>query len=167
MPRKDDIQMSEAEIRSYLREDHTMTLATNGAHGHPHAVAMFYGLDDDLTIRFATYRQSQKVRNIERDPRVCLLVETGSAYDELRGVMIEGIATISTDLDETVKTMIEANATTGSPLPRLEEIPHEAKVGMAGKRVLVSVRPTRFASWDHAKLPSGKTPAGLRESLGE
>ena len=123
MPRKDDIRMTQEEIRAYLLEGHTMTLVTNGPHGHPHAVAMFYALDDDLTVKFATYASSQKVKNAERDPRVTLLVETGQAYSELRGVMIEGEAEITTDLDETVATMVEANARTGSPLPDVSQIP--------------------------------------------
>ena len=166
MPRKDDIRMSPDEIRDYLREGHTMTLVTNGPHGYPHAVAMFFGIDDDLTIRFATYGSSQKVKNIERDPKVTLLVETGTAYSELRGVMLEGDAEITTDLEQTVETMVEANAVTGSPLPDLELIPHDVKVKMAGKRVLVSVKPTRFVSWDHGKLPSNRTPDGLRKAIG-
>ena len=161
MPRKDDITMTEEEIRSYLREGHTMTLVTNGARGYPHAVAMFYALDDDLTVKFATYASSQKVKNVEKDPRVTLLVETGSAYNELRGVMIEGDAELTTDLDETVTTMVEANARTGSPLPDVAQIPVDVKQKMAGKRVLMRVTPRRFVSWDHGKLPSSKTPSAL------
>ncbi len=165
MPRKDDIRMNEDEIRAYLREGHTMTLVTNGPKGFPHAVAMFYALDDDLTIKFATYASSQKIKNVERDDRVTLLVETGTAYSELRGVMIEGRAELITDLDETVATMVEANAVTGSPLPDVELLPQDVKVKMAGKRVLLKVRPENFVSWDHGKLPSSKTPDGLRKSL--
>jgi PPOX class probable F420-dependent enzyme len=166
MPRKDDIRMTEDEIRSYLREGHTMTLVTNGPKGFPHAVAMFYALDDDLTVKFATYASSQKVKNVERDERVALLVETGTAYSELRGVMIEGRAELATDLDETVATMVEANAVTGSPLPDVELIPEDVKMKMAGKRVLLKVRPERFVSWDHGKLPSSKTPEALKKSVG-
>ncbi len=166
MPRKDDIRMTQEEIRAYLREGHTMTLVTNGPKGFPHAVAMFYALDDDLTVKFATYASSQKVRNAERDPKVTLLVETGTAYSELQGVMIEGEATITTDLDETVATMVEANAVTGSPLPDVDAIPEDVKIKMAGKRVLMKVKPLRFVSWDHGKLPSSKTPDGLRKALG-
>ena len=164
MPRKDDIRMTPDEIRAYLREGHTMTLVTNGARGYPHAVAMFFAIDDDMTLRFATYASSQKVKNIERDAKVTLLVETGSAYSELRGVMLEGNAEITSDLEQIVATMVEANAATGSPLPDLEQIPHDVKLKMAGKRVLVSVKPTRFVSWDHGKLPSGKTPKALGRS---
>jgi PPOX class probable F420-dependent enzyme len=158
--------MNDEEIRAYLREGHTMTLVTNGPNGYPHAVAMFYALDDDLTIKFATYASSQKIKNAERDPRVTLLVETGHAYSELRGVMIEGDAEITTDLDETVATMVEANAGTGSPLPDVSQIPEDVKVKMAGKRVLMKVKPKRFVSWDHGKLPSSKTPDGLRKAAG-
>ena len=166
MPRKDDIRMSEDEIRSYLREGHTVTLVTNGPNGYPHAVAMFYSIDDDLTIKFATYGSSQKVKNIERDPRVTLLVETGRAYSELRGVMIEGDAIITNDLDETVETMVQANASTGSPLPDVSQIPEDVKQKMAGKRVLVKIKPRRFVSWDHGKLPSSKTPDGMKKAVG-
>jgi PPOX class probable F420-dependent enzyme len=166
MPRKDDIRMNPDEIRAYLGEGHTMTFVTNGPHGYPHAVAMFFVIDDDLTIRFATYASSQKVKNIERDPKVTLLVETGTAYSELCGVMLEGKAEITTDLEQTVATMVEANAITGSPLPDLEQIPHDVKLKMAGKRVLVSIKPTRFVSWDHGKLPGSKTPEGLRKAIG-
>lgn len=165
MPRKDDIRMNKDEIRQYLREGHTMTLVTNGPKGYPHAVAMFYALDEDLTVKFATYASSQKVKNAERDSKVTLLVETGTAYSELRGVMIEGRAEITTDLDETVATMVEANAGTGSPLPDVTQIPEDVKIKMAGKRVLMKIRPERFVSWDHAKLPSGKTPAALEKVI--
>lgn len=165
MPTKDNIRMSEAEIREYLQEGHTMTLITNGPKGYPHAVAMFYALEDDLTVKFASYASSQKVKNAERDPRVTLLVESGSKYSELQGVMIEGEASIVTDLDETVATMVEANADTGSPLPDVSQIPEDVKIKMAGKRVLIKVKPRRFVSWDHGKLPSSKTPDGLRKSL--
>lgn len=165
MPRKDDIQMSPDEIRAYLREGHTMTFTTNGPRGYPHAVAMFFVVDDDLTIRFSTYASSQKIKNVERDPKVTLLVETGTAYSELKGVMIEGQANLTRDLDQTVATMIEANALTGSPLPDLAKIPEDVKQRMAAKRVLVTVTPERFISWDHGKLPNGKTPEGLKRSI--
>jgi len=165
MPRKDDIAMTRDEIRSYLLEGHTMTLVSNGPRGYPHAVAMFYALDDDLGVRIATYASSQKVRNIERDPRVTLLVESGHAYSELQGVMIEGRAEIVKDLELTVATMIEANARTGSPLPDIELIPDDVKRKMAGKRVLLRIQPERFVSWDHGKLPSSKTPDAMKKAL--
>ena len=43
-------------------------------------------------IAFWTYGRSQKIRNLERDPRISLLVEDGEDYFELRGVSISGTA---------------------------------------------------------------------------
>src|SRR3979411_1329137 len=54
-----------------------------------------------------TYAASQKVRNLERDPRVTLQVEAGEAYAELRGVMLECEAVVYRDL-ETVAPLGEA-----------------------------------------------------------
>jgi nitroimidazol reductase NimA-like FMN-containing flavoprotein (pyridoxamine 5'-phosphate oxidase superfamily) len=167
MPRKDDIRMTDDEIRAYLQEGHTVTLVTNGPRGYPHAVAMFYALDlndDGVVLKFATYASSQKVKNAQKDPRCTLLIETGHAYSELRGLMMEGDAEIVTDLDETVQTMVEANARTGSPLPDVALIPEDVKRKMAGKRVLMKIRPSRFVSWDHGKLPSSKTPDAMKTS---
>ena len=48
----------------------------------------------DGEIWIYTYAKSQKVRNLERDPRATLLVETGHEYGELRGVEIEAEAEI-------------------------------------------------------------------------
>lgn len=44
-----------------------------------------------------TYGTSQKVCNLERDPRVTLQIEAGHEYDELRGVMIEAEVVIHRD----------------------------------------------------------------------
>lgn len=160
MPR-DDIRMNDAQIRRVLEEGRLIVLVTNGPRGHPHAMPMFYGLDDDLTVRFSTYENSQKVRNLERDPRVTLLVEGGEAYDELHAVMIEGHAEIvKDDLDATVSTMIEAMRRAGNEMPDAQSLPEAAKRAMAGKRVHVLIRPERFVSFDHQKLPQAKMPKG-------
>jgi len=162
---RDDICMREEEVREFLRQNSNAILVSNGRRGFPHAVAMCYELDEDGSLRFHTYGRSQKVRNIERDPRVTLLVESGSAYDELRGVMLEGTAEISKDLDATVATMLATLAElaegSGETPPDVAGMPEAVKQQMAGKRVLVRVRPRRVVSWDHGKLPKGKAFAGL------
>ena len=162
MSMREKIRLTDPEIRELLRTARAMTLVTQGPRGYPHAIAMWFGLDEDLTVRMSTYATSQKVRNIERNPIVTLLVETGVAYDELRGVMIEAQAEIVAGaLEETIQTMVEANARVGIQLPAAAELPMELKKQMAGKRVLLRLTPQRFVSWDHGKLPSAQTPAAL------
>jgi PPOX class probable F420-dependent enzyme len=161
MSRRDEIKMSDEEIADYLKTSRTMILVTNGHRGHPHAVAMFYTVDDDLTVNMATYGRSQKIKNIERDPKVTLLIESGEEYQELRGLMIEGTAEVVEDLDATVRVMVEATSTPEQSLPDAADLDQDIKTAMAGKRLLVKVKPTRFVSWDHSKLSSGETPSAL------
>lgn len=159
MSMREQIRLSDKEIRAFLLTARAMTLVTNGHRGYPHAIAMWFGLDDDLTVRMSTYGSSQKVKNIERDPKVTLLVESGIDYAELRGVMIEGRAEIIRgDLEATVETMVEANARVGIELPPAATLPPAEKQKMAGKRVLLRITPERFVSWDHGKLPRAQTP---------
>ena len=53
---------------------------------------MWFGIEPDGAIVMTTFTKSQKIRNLERDPRVSLLVEAGEEYAELQGVVIYGEA---------------------------------------------------------------------------
>jgi nitroimidazol reductase NimA-like FMN-containing flavoprotein (pyridoxamine 5'-phosphate oxidase superfamily) len=82
--RRDNIRMSDEEIRAYLKDHSRIILVTNGPDGLPHPVPMNYGLDDQDRILITSFRKSQKVRNLERDPRASLLVESGETYADLK-----------------------------------------------------------------------------------
>ncbi len=161
MSHRTEIRMTDEEIRDYLTNSRTIILITNGRRGYPHAVAMFYTTDDDLTVNMATYGRSQKIKNIERDSKVTLLIESGEKYEELRGLMIEGRAEVVEDLDKTVAVMVEGTSSPDQPMPDASQLDEDIKIAMAGKRLLIRVKPERFVSWDHSKLSSGETPAAL------
>ena len=155
MPSKRDrVQMTEDERRDFLAAAHTLQVASVGPDGRPHLVPMWFAVDDEGCVVFTTYRASQKVRNIERDPRVTLLVEDGTVYDELRGVMIEGEAELVEDVDYTRDVMRlvgtkyygerRRDAAGSRALPdRGRAIP---------KRIAIRIRPGHTTSWDHSKL---------------
>ena len=63
-----------------------MILCSIGATGVPHPMPMWFGIEPDGAIVMTTFTKSQKIRNLERDPRVSLLVEAGEEYAELQGV---------------------------------------------------------------------------------
>ena len=88
--RRDLIRMSEEEVRSFLRSQKTMTINSIGPGGFPHPMPMWFAVDDEGTVRMTTFRKSQKVLNLQRDPRVTAMVELGHAYNELRGVVGAG-----------------------------------------------------------------------------
>lgn len=149
MNRRALIALSPEERKEYVRSARTIILATNGRDGYPHAVAMWFVSDDAERVWMTTYRKSQKVVNIRRDPKVALHVESGTTYDTLKGVLIRGDAELVDDEEVCLQTLVKIQE------KMLGSLPPEARDVMrqqARKRIGIRVVPRRFASWDHAKL---------------
>ncbi|HEX8732727.1 MAG TPA: TIGR03618 family F420-dependent PPOX class oxidoreductase [Ktedonobacterales bacterium] len=148
---RDQIRMTDHEIAAFLAQGRTLAVATNTLDGPPHLVAMWYTLIDGRIV-FWTYRKSQKAVNLRRDPRLTCMLESGATYGELRGVQIQGRATLVEDA-EAVRAIGEAiyrrNASADGELT-----PAHLQIiaAQAPKRIVVIVEPTRVTSWDHAKL---------------
>lgn len=140
--------MTEEEVAVFLHERHTMTVATLGADGRPHLVAMWYGFLEGAPA-FWTYGRSQKAVNLRRDPRVTCLVEAGETYDALRGVELVGRATVLEDRDEIMAVGASVFERYTGPV---DEAAREALVASGAKRVAVRVEVERVVSWDHRKL---------------
>ena len=153
MSRRDQIRMSEDEIRSFLAERKTLILTSNGPDGFPHPMPMWYVLEPDGAIRMTTYSRSQKVLNLRRDAKVAVLAESGTEYQELRGVVFYGTAEIIEDVEQVMDTLLAA---AGNPLPDANDEQRKAiREGMrknASKRVLIRIKPDTVVSWDHSKL---------------
>jgi general stress protein 26 len=86
--RRDQIKMSAEEVLAFLDEERTVICATNGRGGWPHLMPLWYVVRDGEVWSW-TYASSQKVKNLERDPRATIQVEAGAEYQELRGVMLK------------------------------------------------------------------------------
>ena len=86
--RRDQIRMTDDELRVFLAEQKIVSVATIGPNGRPHLVPLWYVADGD-ELRGWTFAKSQKAKNLERDPHATLQVEAGVEYQELRGVMFE------------------------------------------------------------------------------
>lgn len=149
MNRRNAIAFTAEEEAKYIREAKTAILCTNDPKGYPHAVAMWFDVDPDGSVLMTTYGKSQKVRNIRRDPKVTLLVESGTTYDQLKGLMIRGRAEVIEDVDRCAELLRRIHVKMGGEsLPGLIDVLRER----ARKRVLVRVAPERQSSWDHTKL---------------
>jgi nitroimidazol reductase NimA-like FMN-containing flavoprotein (pyridoxamine 5'-phosphate oxidase superfamily) len=154
MSRRDQIQMTPDEVRRFIDSRKTITIVSNGVGGFPHPMPMWFARDPDDSIRMATYRTSQKIKNIQRDPRVTLLCETGVEYAELRGVVIYGQAELVDDFTLAVDTLLRAGGR-GEGLPKDPAASKQIQDAMrknAEKRYVIRVKPERVVSWDHAKL---------------
>jgi Pyridoxamine 5'-phosphate oxidase len=172
--------MSAAEVEGFLAEERTATCATLGPRGWPHLMPLWYVLrpgsaeltDSPTTVGGGdrsrgpqlavrvwawTYAASQKVRNLERDPRATLQIEAGESYEQLRGVMLECEVLVHRDLETVTalgREILERYASARGEPPAQELGPQVAGMiaSQASKRVGLEFAEHRRASWDHRKL---------------
>jgi len=147
--RRDRIVMTAAEADAFLAASRTVTCATIARDGRPHLMPLWYVVRDGELWSW-TYAKSQKVRNLERDPRCTLQVETGTEYAELRGVMLDCDAVVHRELDTVAPLGAEIAARYGGAdlTPQLAA----AMRAQAAKRVGLQFVERRRVSWDHRKL---------------
>jgi len=164
MSRRDQIQMTDDEAAAFLMEERTVTCATIGPRGWPHLMPLWYVLrapgepgEPGPRLWAWTYAASQKVKNLERDPRATLQVEAGESYEQLRGVMLECEVAIHREIDRVSALGREIFARYAVPRgqPAAQELPPqvgEMVEKQAAKRVALEFVERRRASWDHGKL---------------
>jgi PPOX class probable F420-dependent enzyme len=151
--RREQIRMTDAELRDFLAKSQTIIITSINRDGTPHPMPMWYGVEPDGAIVMTTFTKSQKIRNIERDPRVTLLVEDGTVYAELRGVVIYGKAELVRDTDQVVEILARVSSKSlEGPNDAARDDVRRAVRGTAPKRTGIRVRPERVVSWDHRKL---------------
>ena len=147
-----DLSMTSEAIREFLSEPHVGVLSTVDRHGYPHSVGIYYALDGD-DVRMWVYGKSQKVKNVERDPRCSILVEHGEPYVNLKGVLLRGEGRVERDFDtvfELGRIIYERYFFPRLGVP-LTDGPNERVRKQSEKRVSLVLTPKRVASWDHAK----------------
>ena len=154
MPRP-DLSMTPQAIDEFLRGAHIGVLSTIDRHGFPHSVGIYYdGTPDEL--RMWVYGKSQKVRNVERDPRCALLVEHGEPYVDLKGVLLRGEGWIDRDFDaiyDLGRRVYDRYFLPRTGIP-FDQGPDERVRKQSEKRVCIVMKPARVASWDHAREAS-------------
>jgi hypothetical protein len=162
--RRDQITMSDDEVRAFLEEERVVTCASFGPRGWPHLMPLWYVVrghrpgepasqGGPYTLWAWTFGKSQKVKNLERDPRCTLQVEAGrDVYHELRGVMFECEVTIHRDLDTVTGVGMDLATRYGGAEPGADMRAVFEK--QAAKRVALQFNERKRATWDHRKLGS-------------
>jgi PPOX class probable F420-dependent enzyme len=158
MARK-DISMTPGEVADFLAAGETLVVATIGRDGLPHVSPLWYFVDEAGSVVFRSFTKSQKIVNLRRDPRVTVLVETGLAYAELRGVMIKGTARLIDGVDDPA-FVLEAYRRLAARYPMVGSGPVDLEADalddafgrFVPKNTAVVVEPESVVSWDHTKL---------------
>jgi PPOX class probable F420-dependent enzyme len=149
--RRDQIVLSDGEQAELLDSERVAIVSSNGKNGFPHSMPMWFTVRDDV-IWVWTYAKSQKVRNLERDPKATVLVEAGTEYTELRGISIESEAVIHRETDVVAGFGKELTVRYSEGIDSVEGDAAAALEAQAAKRVAISFPPVRVRSWDHRKL---------------
>jgi PPOX class probable F420-dependent enzyme len=148
--RRDQIRMSEAEFWQFVESQKTVQVATLGPDGWPHLMPLWFALEDGAIV-LETFTKSQKVKNLERDPRITVLFEEGDEYATLRGASVSARADLIQDDVERVHALHMRVLLRNTPeIP--EDVLEKASRAMAAKKTAILIRPDKIVSWDHSKL---------------
>ncbi|WP_182345946.1 pyridoxamine 5'-phosphate oxidase family protein [Tomitella gaofuii] len=141
------IAMSDAERDGFLAGERTCRVATVGKDGSPHVSPLWFGWSDGALWLFSITK-SRRWRDLERDPRVSVVVDAGDQYDELRGVEISGRA-------EQVGE-VPRSAAPDPALAAIEQVFADKYMGGTfyadGRHAWLRIAPEKIVSWDFRKL---------------
>ena len=99
-------------------------LSTVGPDGYPHTVPLgYFRLGDEILMGVRS--GTRKLRNIQGNPKVSLLLENGRTRKDIKGLMIQGTATLHTNPEETLHYAREAAKRRGVPESELPMNPRE------------------------------------------
>ena len=138
-------KMTNDEAHAFLDEQHgPIALTTHGRDGFPHTVPIGYFRDGE-TIYMGCRAGSQKTKNVERNPQVALMLEAGSTLSDLKGLLIQGTASLIHGDAARVLELSRANARRRGVAEA--ELPTQADPTGA----FIEVQPVRYISWDYSK----------------
>ena len=120
-----------------------LILSTIGADGFPHSVPIgYFRLGDAIYVGGRS--GTQRAKNIERNPKVSALIESGGSMEDIKGLLVQGEADVVSEPDDVLPLMREAAKQRGTPE---DQLPTEARPGVAYIRVPLQ----RFISWDYSR----------------
>jgi PPOX class probable F420-dependent enzyme len=106
--------------------------------GHPHVMPVWFVLNGDQIV-FTTGANSVKGRNLQRDPRIALVVEDDEPLFAF--VHVRGLVTIHEDLDELLRFATEIGSrymgeARAEEFGRRNSVPGELLVRVTPERVI-------------------------------
>ena len=136
--------MTPDEVNAFLdSRPGWIVLTTIGRDGYPHSIPIgYFRLGDEVYM--GCRAGTQKLKNIERNPKVSLSLEAGSTMQDIKGVLIQGDADVLTAGEDLLRLSREAAKLRGVPE---DQLPTDPRPGAA----YVRVTPRKIISWDYAK----------------
>ena len=145
------VTMSGAEIEAFIADHGTAVLTTLRADGRPVPLPVWYvAFGGDLY--FQTPARSRKAGNIERDPRVAVLIDDGQRWDQLRGVLIQGRADLVTGEPLRTRALSAFTELFADRTLPASQLPAATSAHYAAQSVFRVPVPPEPVSWDNRKV---------------
>ena len=136
--------MSVEEFNAFLdSRPGWIVLSTVDPDGYPHSVPLGYFRHGE-SIFCGVRDNTRKLRNIDANPRVSLMVESGSTMSDIRGAMVQGDAVVHREPGKVLECMRLGAAARGVAEA---DLPTTARPGAA----YIEVVPVRRISWDYGR----------------
>jgi nitroimidazol reductase NimA-like FMN-containing flavoprotein (pyridoxamine 5'-phosphate oxidase superfamily) len=136
--------MSHSDLWDYIQSNPGwMALSTIGNDGFPHTIPIGYFVSDG-EIYIGCLDRTQKVKNIERNTNISLMLESGTTMDDIKGVLIKANAKIIRRDEDRVKVSRLAALQRGVAE---SDLPTTARPGS----VYIQATPTKIISWNYGK----------------
>jgi PPOX class probable F420-dependent enzyme len=132
--------LDDARVQGFLATKEIAVLATVQADGAPLATPMWF-LHAPAALTMISVADTQKVRNLRRDPRVSVVAEAVAGAGEVRGLTVQGRAEFLSDGPER-RALVERFHEKYRGLERLW-----AGKAMPANRVMFRIVPSRVRSW--------------------
>lgn len=133
--------MDQNEIESFLDKALFARLGTINEDGTAHITPIFFRAESGQ-ILMATQEPSRKIRNIKRDRRVTILIDTTDI--PFKGVLVYGTAEL--DYEDVITKRVRIFERTRT---REEGEAYARKLSEAWPCVIIRVTPERFVSFDY------------------
>ncbi len=141
------IAMDKAELDTFLSGERMCRMATISAAG-PHNSPLWF-VWDGSAIWIHSIVKSQRWTDIQKDPRVAIVVDGGHDFVELRGVELHGSAEIVGPVprtgEEAVAELDEPERLFASKYTGTETMHYD------GRHAWLRILPTKVNSWDFRK----------------
>ena len=141
------IAMTTAELDGFLAGQRTCRVATVAARG-PHLTPLWY-VWDGTALWLSSVVASQRWADLQRDPRVAVLVDAGEDYGELRGAELRGSVEI---VGEVPRTGTQDERLAGPERLFARKYAGGDFMDHDGRHAWLRLVPDTITSWDFRKI---------------
>ena len=142
------LSLSAEERDDFLGAARTCRVATISASG-PHVSPLWF-LWHGGSLWLYSISSSQRFKDLERDPRIAVVVDDGTGFDELRGVELAGTARVVGEVPRTgerhVEELVEVEAAYARKYQDRPTLRYDAR------HAWLEVSVDKLVSWDFRKM---------------